>query len=104
MPYRVGLVFVQQNESAMHTYIVISPPFWSSFLFRSPQKKSRVSCLYSIFSLVLYFIHSIRPGALFSGRKERSADRHTHRWEHARDTGGPWKKAPKATAGQVPLM
>ena len=77
MPYRVGLVFVQQNESAMHTYIVISPPFWSSFLFRSPQKKSRVSYLYSIFSLVLYFIHSIRPGALFSGRKERSADTHT---------------------------
>ena len=46
---------VQQNESAI--FIRLSPPLWTSFPFRSPQC-IRVPVLYSMFSLVIYFIHS----------------------------------------------
>ena len=47
---------LQQRESAIH--IRISPHFWISFPFRSPQS-TEFPVLYSRFSLVTYFIHSI---------------------------------------------
>ena len=37
----------------------ISPPFWISFPFRSPQSISRVPVPYSRFSLGIYFVRSI---------------------------------------------
>ena len=42
--------------SHMYTYI---PSFWISFPFRSPQSWVEFPMVYSRFSLVIYFIHSI---------------------------------------------
>ena len=47
---------VQQSESAIHTHI--SPPFWISFPFGSPQSVE-FPLLDSMFLLLIYFIHSI---------------------------------------------
>ena len=57
MLYNIVLVSaVQQSESAI--CIHITPLFRISFPFRSPQS-SEFPVLYSRFSLVIYFIHSI---------------------------------------------
>ena len=56
--YNIVLVStVQHSESAIH--IRISPLFWISFPFRSPQSTEQFPVLYSRFSLVIYCIHSI---------------------------------------------
>ena len=51
---------VQQDESAIHIHR--SPPFWTSFPFRSPFTMSELSgvpcTVYSMFPLVIYFMHS----------------------------------------------
>ena len=48
---------VQQSESAIRIHI--SPLFWISFPFRSPQS-TEFPVLYSRSSLVIWFIHSIK--------------------------------------------
>ena len=56
--YNVVLVStVQQSESVIRIHI--SPLFWISFPFRSPQSTEQSFLCYTMFSLAIYFIHSM---------------------------------------------
>ena len=47
----------QQNESAVRIHS--SPPFWTSFPFRSPQSIKQSSLCSAMFSLVIYFTDTL---------------------------------------------